>query len=267
MSLSPKDLFEAGDLSAAVEAMNAEVKAAPADVNKRGFLAELLSFSGGMERADVLLDVMGKQDPTTALGISLFRQQLRGAMDRRECFSQGRVPELLADPSDHLRMMLEALTAHRAGDDAEAARLVEEAEGVRIPLKGFHNDTPFNDLRDVDDMTAGFFEVITSTGKYYWIPAEQVEMIEFRKPEHARDLLWRRALMTVTDGPDGEVFLPATYPWEDVDLEDRHRLGRATEWVGGDGAPVRGRGQRTFLIGDEAVPMMEIGSLDFSRNR
>ena len=50
--------------------------------------------------------------------------------------------------------------------------------------------------------------MLTSTGKYYWIPMERVEMIEFHDPARPRDLLWRRAHMVVRGGPDGEVFLP-----------------------------------------------------------
>ena len=38
------------------------------------------------------------------------------------------------------------------------------------------------------------------------------------------------------------------------------RLGRATDWTESD--PIRGTGQRTLLVGDEAIPMLELGTLE-----
>ncbi|MEI7815483.1 MAG: type VI secretion system accessory protein TagJ, partial [Coriobacteriia bacterium] len=72
--------------------------------------------------------------------------------------------------------------------------------------------------------------VLTSTGKYYWIPLEAVELAEFRPPERPRDLLWRPTHMVVTDGPDGEVFLPTIYPLTFANGDDQLRLGRGTDW-------------------------------------
>jgi type VI secretion system protein ImpE len=114
----------------------------------------------------------------------------------------------------------------------------------------------------------GRVEVLTSTGKYYLVPAERVVSIEFRPIERPCDLIWRRAEMVVEDGPEGEVFLSATYPppppaLAEV-LDDTARLARKTEWVGGDGQPVRGVGQRCFLLGEESVGMLELERLDFS---
>jgi protein involved in temperature-dependent protein secretion len=41
-------------------------------------------------------------------------------------------------------------------------------------------------------------------------------------------------------------------------------LGRSTDWRGGDGSPVRGIGQRTLLVDDDARPLLEIGTLRFA---
>ena len=37
-------------------------------------------------------------------------------------------------------------------------------------------------------------------------------------------------------------------------------LGRATDWIGPEEGPVRGIGQRVFLVGDDAVGIMEIAT-------
>jgi type VI secretion system protein ImpE len=112
-------------------------------------------------------------------------------------------------------------------------------------------------------VTAAVFEVLTSTGKYYWIPVERVRSIEFRKPERVRDLIWRRAAMSVESGPDGEVFLPATYFPSNGEVDEKALLGRVTEWRGGGAEPMRGVGQVSFLVGDESVPIMQMQAVTF----
>jgi type VI secretion system protein ImpE len=170
------------------------------------------------------------------------------------------VPEFLSEPTETQRLQLAALVALRAGDAAEAARQAEAAEAARPHASGQHGDAAFDDLRDVDDLLAGSFEVLTTTGKYFWIPTERVQTLEFHAPKRPRDLLWRRASMSVADGPDGEVYLPAVYA-TDEPLSDPLRLGRETDWRQAEGGPVRGVGQRLFLIGEDAVAIMDLGNI------
>ncbi len=262
-------LFREGRLAEAVAAANAGVRHAPADVGARLLLAELLLFAGNLERADVILDACGDLDPLVAVVVAEFRQLVRGEVARRQLFRDGRVPEFLGEPTAAQRASLAALVALRAGDAAEAGRLAAAAEAARTRPSGTAAGMPFDDLRDGDDILAGTFEVITTTGKYFWIPAERVTLLQFHPPKRPRDLYWRRATMQVAEGPDGEVYLPALYaatadPAADPPA-DALRLGRATDWqpMPGDG-PVRGVGAVTFLIGEEASTMMELGTLSFT---
>jgi type VI secretion system protein ImpE len=183
-------------------------------------------------------------------------------MARRQLFRDGRVPEFLADPTETQRLQLAALVALRAGDLAETARQAEAAEAMRPATPGHHGDVAFDDLRDADDLLAGSFEVLTTTGKYFWIPTERVQTLEFHAPKRPRDLLWRRASMSVADGPDGEVYLPAIYAADDA-MTDALRLGRETDWRQVEPGPVRGVGQRLFMMGDDAVTMMDLGNIRF----
>jgi type VI secretion system protein ImpE len=256
--MNASELYQAGQLREAVTAAVAAVKQHPNDMGRRGLLCELLCFAGDLERADVQLDVIGHQDPQAALGVGLFRQLVRAEQARREFFTSGRVPEFLEPPSGVLRFHVEASIHLREGRPQEAAKILGQAEEERTKLSGTCDGRPFTDLRDLDDLTAPFFETLTSNGKYYWIPMEKVEVIEFRPPARPRDLLWQRVHMVVRGGPDGEVYLPTLYAGSHTDLDDRVRLGRATDWKGGSGEPVRGVGQRTFLVGDDSRPVLEI---------
>lgn len=264
MSETSAQLYQAGRLKDAIAALNGELRSKPTDADRRVFLAELLCFDGNLERADVQLDTTGVQQPAVAVVMALFRQLIRADQARHQLFSDGRVPEFVGEPPEHLQLHLQAVVALRGGDPAGAVELLAKAEAMRPPLSGTHDGAAFDDLRDLDDVFGGFFEVLTSTGKYFWIPGERVTSLEFHAPERPRDLLWRRASMIVRDGPEGDVFLPTVYPGAPADAADGEKLGRVTEWIEEPGAPVRGRGQRCFLIGEACVPIMQMGSFEFS---
>ncbi len=277
MSLSPTGtvdpgqagrLFREGNLADALAAANAAVRRAPTDIGARVLLAELLAFAGNIERADVVLDACADLDPTAAIVVAEFRQLLRGELARRQLFSDGRVPEFLGEPTAAQRSSLAAIVALRNGNPAEAARLAAEAEEARPHPAGTLHGTAFADMRDADDLLASCFEVITTTGKYFWIPPERVLLLEFHAAKRPRDLFWRRATMQVAGGPDGDVYIPTIYPPATTAaadaMTDALRLGRATDWrQEGDGGPTVGLGAVTILVGEEALTWLEIDKISF----
>ncbi len=263
-----KEHFEAGRLAEAIQAMNGEVKANPGDANRRSFLGELLCLAGNLERADLQFDVIGQQAPKLAIGVALSRQLIRGEQARRQFFAEGRLPEMFGVPPEHLRLALEASVRLREGAAEEGEALLARAEAARPPLQGTCDGRPFDDFRDLDDVVAGAFEIVTSTGKYYLVPIERVAYVEFKPLERPRDLMWRRAEMAAIDGPEGEVFMPVAYVAPpSAAIDDAARLGRKTDWLGGEGAPARGVGQRCFLVGENDLGILELGRLDFAAPR
>jgi len=264
-------LFGEGDLAGALAAANAAVRRTPTDLGARVLLAELLLFASNIERADVVLDACVELDPTAALVAAEFRQLLRGEMARRQLFSAGRVPEFLGEPTPAQRLSLAAVVALRNGDAQEAGKLVQQAEEARIHPRGSIDSNPFDDMRDADDLLASCFEVITTTGKYYWIQPDRVRLIECHPMKRPRDLFWRRATVRVEDGPEGDVYLPAIYPPlsspqapDATELTDPLRLGRATDWrQTGEAGPVRGLGAVTLLVGETSFTWHEIDKISF----
>ena len=73
------------------------------------------------------------------------------------------------------------------------------------------------------------------------------------------------SVLSIAQGPDGDVYLPALYPPEllptDTAVADPLRLGRAPN------GPKRRRcaasGQRVYMVGEEAVPVLQLATLDF----
>ena len=263
--LQAAGLLRAGKLADAIAAANAAVKQAPTDLGARVLLAELLLFSGNLERADTILDAASQIDPSALIVVSEFRQLLRAETARRQLYRDGRVPEFLGDPEPTERASLAAFVSLRAGDMANAKAMADEAETLRPRAPGTAGGTVFDDFRDADDMLPGFIETLTTTGKYYWIPLSRIESMVFHPPKRPRDLAWRRCSMSVINGPDGDVYIPVTYFAEAEATDDAHRLGRATSWSEDTASPVRGSGQRIFLLGEEAVGIMDLTTLEFNQ--
>lgn len=259
------ELYRQARLNEAIEAALQKVKSAPNDIDARVLLCDLLCFDNQLERADRQLDVAAQQDAGLAAGIGLYRQLIRAAVARREVFEAGRVPELMEQVSDVLRLHVRASIALREGALGEAGGLLREAEQMRTPVRGECDEQPFEDLRDVDDVTAPFLEVLTSTGKYYWVEWDQIEQLEFKPPRFVRDLLWRPAEMVIRGGPEALVYVPVLYFGSHRSEDAEIRLGRKTDWQETADGPTTGVGQRMLLVGDEGRPILSVGRLSFSQ--
>ena len=263
--MTPGELYQAGKLKEAIAAALDAVKKHPTETDRRGQLCELLCFTGDLERADRHLETLGQQDPSSQVGVSMFRQLIRAETARQQFYAEGRLPEFLGEPTEVLRLHLEASICVREGSSSEALAKLAQAEELRVRVRGTCGGQPFDDFRDLDDLAAPFLEVLTSTGKYYWVPIERIQFVEFRAPERPKDLLWRRAHMVVREGPDGEVFLPALYPQTHTSDDDQLRLGRGTQWIEDAGAPVRGIGQRMYLVGEDTIPILQLKEITYQQ--
>ena len=261
--MKPAEYYEKGDIVGAVAASTELVKNNPTDIPARSFLCEMLCFAGAFERVDAQLETISKQDAKAMVGVSLFRQIVQAEQHRQDFYAEGRAPEFLVEPAPHIKMVVEASIAIREGESAKAAELLARVEEERPKLSGTCNGEAFEDVRDLDDVSAPFLEVLTSTGKYFWAPFESIESIEFTPPERPRDLIWREAHLIIHGGPDGNVYIPALYPGTCREENDNQlRLGRGTEWRGADGEPVRGFGQRTLLFGEKDIPILELREIE-----
>lgn len=260
------EAFKAGDLSAAVAAAQAAVKAAPRDSGARWLLAELMIFVGDAERADRMLDAAVLDEPSPA--VLEFRKLLRAEVVRQQVWNEGRAPKFSgADATEAQSAAVRAGVLARAGATEEAAAEALAAEELRPKRSGtaeLANGTTmlFDDFRDADDLFAPMVEVLTTNGDHILVPVERLVALDFDPPRRPRDLAWRRTTIELRDGTEGVVYMPGLYPTK-PGQPDTVRLGRVTEWDD-NGGPVRGRGQRLFLIGEEAVALADLASLRFN---
>ena len=257
------ELFRAGRLDEAIETCAKAVQEHPGQPNDRDLLSQLLCFTGQYERADKHLEVLATQFADREPVIALIRHLIRAATAREQFYEEGRLPEFFTEPPDYVRRHLEASISIRRGEPREAARLLSQAEEARPAMSGRCNGTPFRDLRDADDLTAPLLETFTTTGKYYWVPFEQIRRIMLHPTESPLDILWRRCQIQIRGGTNGIMYLPQLYVGSFRSADESIRVGRSTEWLGSDGEPVRGVGHRILAVDEEARPLVSIDALEF----
>lgn len=229
--MNAQELFRAGRLNEAIDALGVELRDSPTDAQRRIFLFELLCFAGNYARAEKQLDVLAQKGADAAMGTLLYRSALHAEQTRQGMFLEGTYPT------------------------GQSPRTVN----------GTLNGQPFQSLTDGDPRIGPRLEIFAA-GQYTWIPLEQIASVRLGQPKRLRDLLWAPAQVRTSSefrGIElGEVLLPALAPLSWNHDDDEVRLGRRTEWqaVGADAeAPI---GQKLFLVDDQEFPLLELRELD-----
>jgi type VI secretion system protein ImpE len=231
--MSAQELFKAGKLNEAIEALGVEVRNNPTDARRRTFLFELLCFKGDYDRAEKHLNLLADVSPDARVGAILYFSALHAERLRQELFEKKDYP-VVPD-----------------SDDSRGGTL---------------NGKPFEMLEDADPRVGPRLELFAA-GAYLWIPFEHIESIEIEPPKRLRDLLWAPAL--VRTGPKfkdkevGEGLLPVLAPFSWRHADDNVKLGRATEWAEIDGSSVPS-GQRVISVDGEDIPLLEIRRIEFA---
>ncbi len=244
--------YSQGNLNDAIAQALSEVRDNPSSAVHRAFLAELLCFAQDYERADKQLATLGSIDPQTTLTTSIWRQLIAAAQIRHDVFHKNGSPELIDQPTEDIKTALRNMIDIKEGSFTQ---LEDREQTYTI------NGQDVTQWRDLDDTSSYILEVLGSNGKYFWVDFAQVTELVFSPPQRAIDLLWRKASLVLTSGSEGEVFIPTIYPYTPKEQDDL-MLGRATDWIENNEAKyVRGIGQRTWLVGEDALTIMEIESI------
>lgn len=250
---SAKELYEAGQLHAALQAVTAEVKAAPTDVAKRTFLFGLLCLAGEWERAGKQLDVIGAQDVKAEMGVQVHRNNIAAERQRENVFNQPAVPKFLVEPPAYVSLHLSALQVVRTGAYGAAREQLDRAEEERPACPVQWNGESYSDFRDADDWVAPVLEFIVQD-RYCWLPYEHLQRIEIQPPARLSDLIWIQAKVIakpLAGGFTGEGFIPALYAGTARHANEQVCLGRMTDWLAYNDELARGAGLRLLLAGDE----------------
>src|SRR5947207_14092997 len=90
--MKAQELFQAGKLDEAVQALGAELRDNPADAKRRTFLFELLCFAGEYPRAEKQLDVLASDGRSAEMGAMLYRAALHAERIRQTIFEKQDYP-------------------------------------------------------------------------------------------------------------------------------------------------------------------------------
>ncbi|HEX3867908.1 MAG TPA: type VI secretion system accessory protein TagJ [Gemmatimonadaceae bacterium] len=232
--MTARQLFQAGRLDEAIDALGAEVRDNPTDAQRRAFLFELLCFAGQYDRAEKQLSVLGSGGREAEMGALLYHAALHGERLRQDMFDKQSFPSSTAKP-----------------------------------VGGTINGKPFSTITDSDPRIGPRLEVFAA-GQYMWMAFEHVHTVRVEPPKLLRDLLWARSVVRPAESFKGlelgEALIPAIAPltWQHPD--PAVRLGRSTEWVefeDGSQGPV---GQKLLLVDDEEFPILELRELEIVRD-
>jgi type VI secretion system protein ImpE len=247
--MTASELFQAGQLQAAIDAQIQKVKAHPADQAARLFLFELILFTGDLDRARKQLDVLRYDNPQATAAVESYRHALTAELARRDVLAGKGRPKFLGQVPEHAELRLQAIQAYAAGDAAGGDVLLDRANSEAPDVRGTLNDQPVAGLRDADDLFGPILEVFGGEN-YVWVSLELVETVTANPVANPRDVILRPAQLVIRDGPSGDVLLPGLYPASCDQPDESITMGRVTDWLGGDGRPTRGIGGKLFLAGD-----------------
>lgn len=228
--MNARELYRAGELDAAIDALSQRLREDPTDSRSRTFLFELLCFAGQLDRAERMLDVLARESSEADVGAWMYRSALHAERTRQEMFETETFP---------------------TGPQPE-------------PPSGTLNGRPFERIEDADPRIGARLEVFAA-GQYTWIPFRNLSSISMDAPKRLRDLFWKPA--RVVAGPDlqdfemGEVLLPAVAGGSWRHEDGGVRLGRTTdvaERSDGTSVPL---GPKILVVDGEPVPLLELREL------
>src|SRR5262245_15601633 len=91
--MTAKELYQAGKLNEAVQALSAELRNNPTDRQRRTFVFELLCFAGEFERAEKHLNVISEWGNDAQMGALLYHAALHAERTRRDLFEKREYPQ------------------------------------------------------------------------------------------------------------------------------------------------------------------------------
>ncbi|WP_303621290.1 type VI secretion system accessory protein TagJ [Serratia ficaria] len=263
-------MLQGGSVSAAIGAVESEIKARPADADLRAALVQLLCLSGNWQRANAQLKSWQALKPIAQPTTLLLMQSVSAELQRQAVFAGEAAPALLQQNQPWLQQMIQALD-HDARGEAELAQALRDsaldaapASAGRLTLAQGEQEQPvaFEWLTDGDGRLGPVCELALN-GVYYWLPFADIAEIQFQAPQSAIDLVWSHALVRLHDGREQVCQLPARYPLA-ADSDDALLLGKRTEWLPlGDGPHYAGQGLKTWLSESEEFPLHSLRHLSF----
>jgi type VI secretion system protein ImpE len=255
-----EESLHAGDLSACLTELQAEVRRNPAEPRPRIFLAQLLMVLGQWDRAATQLNVVSELDASSIPMARTYTAAIQCERLRASILKGERSPLIFGDPEPWLALVVQGLSALAGGRAQQADEIRAAAFEAAPASSGSLNGTAFEWIADADSRLGPVLEVLLN-GSYYWVPFHRIAAIEFEKPADLRDLVWLPAQFTWANGGEAVGFIPTRYAGTETSSESALRLARRTDWAQIGSEAFAGLGQRVLATSADEVPILEVREL------
>lgn len=268
-----------GDLKGALQQLQAEVVADPAEPKHRIFLFQLLSVLGQWDRALTQLNVIRELGPEALSLAQTYQETLNCEALRSGVFSGQRAPLIFGEPEPWIGLMLEALKMDGQGKPQEAQALREMAleqapatagklasvaasQGSAAQAADSSEVASFAWLADADSRIGPSLEAIIH-GRYFWVPFQRIDTMLFEKTSDLRDLVWLPARFKWVNGGEAVGFVPTRYVGSERSEDDHIRLGWKTVWEEASPGTYVGHGQRVLATDVGEYSLTKIARVEF----
>lgn len=258
--LTARDLLRTGDLGAALEALQAEVRKDPSEAKHRIFLFQLLCATGDWNRALTQLRLCAQLDPAAMAMAQTYREAIGCEFVRARVFAAETAPLVFGQPQQWIALLVEALGADARGDAGAAASLRAQAFEAAAATAGAVNGRRFAWIADADMRLGPVLEMVMN-GRYYWAPFNTIRRIAVEEPTDLRDRVWTPAMVTWANGGEVAALIPTRYPGIGAGTPDALRLARATDWTEVAPGSFTGAGQRVLATDIDDFALMDIRQL------
>lgn len=251
-------------VSDALARLENDIKARPADADLRAAFVQFLCLSGNWTRALTQLKSWLALKPQAAPTVTLLEQTLQGELQRAEVLAGRQLPQMPQGQWPWLADLASALSTPAQANSLRLAALGQAEANPGALSTGSDEENGFDWLMDGDARLGPVCETIVN-GRYFWVPFSAIAEIRFQAPASVTDLVWRHALVRLTDGSEQVCQIPARYPLGEQP-EERFMLGRATEWTAldDDGALYLGQGQKVWLNDSSEYPLLTLDVVTFA---
>ncbi|MBN1669518.1 MAG: tetratricopeptide repeat protein [Kiritimatiellae bacterium] len=255
--MQAEELVRSGDLTGALEQLQAAVRKDPARADLRVFLFQLLSVLGEWKRALTQLNVAADMDMESKLMAHVCRPALSCEALRAEIFAGKRSPMFFGEPGEWAALVSQALALLAQGKHEAAGELRDRAFEAAPALAGTVNGEPFEWIADADARLGPILEAVIE-GRYYWVPFQHIRRIVLEEPADLRDVVWMPAQFTWANGGETVGLIPGRYPGSERSADNQVKLARKTTWDDAGSGYFLGEGQRMLATDQKEYPLLEV---------
>lgn len=238
----------------------AAIRAKPGSLPLRVHLAQLSMLLGNWQRALSQLQTAATLAASAIPMAQTYREAIRCELLRERVFAGAAPPQTIGQPETWFATLSESL-ARRGKDDALADELLQQALEA-APATAFRLDgQEIAWLADADSRLGPVCEVILK-GQYYWLPLDEVQLLELDAPADLRDLVWLPGRLTLRNGGQHVVLVPSRYPRSYAADDDRLALAALTTWQAIGEDAYAGLGQRSWVSDVDEHAFLDVRRLE-----